>query len=869
MVPVRKGEGMKAFLMFLYFFLTIASYYIIKPVRDSLFLTRFGAENLPYVWLATIFVLSGIVSVYVRFAGKLKKNVLLSSTVLFFICNLAVFWWLAGTGWHWLAAVFYVWVSIFSIMVVTQFWLFTNDIFNPREAKRLFGFVGSGGILGGFTGGLITSRAVMLVGTRNLLLVAAAILLFCVGLINYIWHREMKGRTEESSPAPRKENAERTGQETRRILKIIRTTKYLLILAGLVCLAKMVSTLIEYQFKTIVQAQIQGLDMRTAFFGRFFALLNAASFTMQFFFTSRILRKFGVSAALFLLPFGLMIGGLALLFNPVLWIAAFTMMYDGSLNYSLNQSTKEVLYLPIARELRYKVKPFIDMLAYRTAKAASSIIILLFTAVLHLDMVYIGGVTIGLIAAWLVSIWKMRSEYVNELRRSLASGQQRTAGEPAGSSEELAVRSFLDTIAGPGERKRAIVAYMGIAREPGAVERLEELSAGGDPPRLIREVERLAVAGKGGADLEVRSLLEKWRLDEVISCLAMLSAEDPESGHLQPFTDTETGADQKIVLLLYRLRMFPGNAVMDELRSALRKKKAEGALPAGMDTPDAEKAREGAIPRDLVSCARGDGCRREDVRDIVGNDRIAALKVLERLIGDASLPPKVRKNLISFTQHIPENETVDMLLKSLHGRTPETRYEIIKSLDNIRISRPDLRFDRKRVIAEIEKELRSYENSVNTFEICSGLHEQLIRSDGEGGNTDLFLDAQRSRIHEVLKRIFRLLGLICEPADMRTIYSSFIQGDTRVRAHAIELLDSVIDLRLRGTLHSLLELERTSFSADDLPGGERIKDMTDPFPMLNRMSRNGDDGWGRISALYIMTRARAEGALSGMSFRAA
>jgi len=263
-VRVRRGEWSKTLLMFVYFFLTITSYYILKPVRDSLFLDEYGAKNLPYVWLITIVILTGVVSVYVKFVDYLQKNILLSSTVIFFVANLVGFWWLSHYDFRWIAGVFFIWVSIFSVMMVTQFWLYANDLFNPREAKRLYGLVGSGGILGGITGGIITNNLATVVGTRNLLLVAASILLFCALIINIIWVVEKPQELDKVAGGLQEKPRGRTLE----ILQMICKKRYLLLLLGLICCTKMVSTLVEYQFKSFVEVFVEAGDLRTAFFGR-------------------------------------------------------------------------------------------------------------------------------------------------------------------------------------------------------------------------------------------------------------------------------------------------------------------------------------------------------------------------------------------------------------------------------------------------------------------------------------------------------------------------------------------------------------------------------------------------------------------------
>src|SRR3989338_6740777 len=191
-VKISREEWRKALLMFLYFAFTIATLYILKPVRSSLFLAAHGAESLRYAYVGEGVFLILITFAYVQLSRWLvHKNALFSLTIGFFVLNILIFWAFFRAGYiEWMSYFFYFWVAAYSITIVTQCWTLANDIFNPQEAKRLFGFIVSGGSLGGIFGGLVTSRYAEQIGTENLLLLAALSLCLCIILINLIWRYE-------------------------------------------------------------------------------------------------------------------------------------------------------------------------------------------------------------------------------------------------------------------------------------------------------------------------------------------------------------------------------------------------------------------------------------------------------------------------------------------------------------------------------------------------------------------------------------------------------------------------------------------------------------------------------------------------------
>jgi len=159
-LKVQRGERKPLLLLFLYLMLALASFTIARAVRDSLFLDQYGAINLPYAYLAIAVVISAVVSLYVRLAARLSQATLITATLLFFILNLILFWWAAPRGWDALPALFYVWTSIYGIIVTAQVWTVAGMILDTRQARRLFPLLGSGGILGAFLGGVFAAVAV-------------------------------------------------------------------------------------------------------------------------------------------------------------------------------------------------------------------------------------------------------------------------------------------------------------------------------------------------------------------------------------------------------------------------------------------------------------------------------------------------------------------------------------------------------------------------------------------------------------------------------------------------------------------------------------------------------------------------------------
>ena len=188
-VDIRKGEGLKVVLAFSSLMLVVSAYTMVKAVRDALFLSKFGVTQLSFIAIGLAVLIGLIISVYLRATSGLQRNRLIWGTNLVIATTLGLIW--IGLRSPGLAQVLpwvlYIWSSIFGVFIVMQFWLMASDLYDPREAKRLFGFVGSGAILGGILGGFASRSLAGVLGTANLLLLSGGLLLIEAVLISWLW----------------------------------------------------------------------------------------------------------------------------------------------------------------------------------------------------------------------------------------------------------------------------------------------------------------------------------------------------------------------------------------------------------------------------------------------------------------------------------------------------------------------------------------------------------------------------------------------------------------------------------------------------------------------------------------------------------
>ena len=367
-MDVRQDELVSTLFLFFYFFLVTASAYIIKPVKISLFLEWLTVKKLPLAYMLTALLIGFFVTLNSKLLQRMKRELYISISLAFFIMSFLVFWWLFKIEWKWLSLVFWFWADVFTATSVTQFWILVNDEFNPRQAKRMIGFLVSGGLLGGITGALLASSLVSIIRTEDLLLACPVLLIVCLILmLSRRGFKISKGKTEIKQAEEKK----REKVSYRKSFQMFAKNRHLVILGGIMASTIIVTTLIDFQFNSVVEKKFMELDTRTAFLGTFFFVLLVFSYLLHVSTTNRILKNFGIHTAILITPLILLIGTLAVFFVPITALIFWAVPLKGadkSLAHSLSQSVRELLYIPVAPDIKYKAKVFIDLFVNKLPK---------------------------------------------------------------------------------------------------------------------------------------------------------------------------------------------------------------------------------------------------------------------------------------------------------------------------------------------------------------------------------------------------------------------------------------------------------------------------------------------------------------------
>jgi AAA family ATP:ADP antiporter len=403
---VRAGEGVSALLLAANAFYLLAFYQVLKLVREALILSESGAVAASYAAAGMAAILFVFVPAYSAFAARVSRVWLVCGVTLFFASHLLVFWALGSAGAR-IGVAFYIWIGVFNMVAVAQFWAFANDVYTSERGKRLFPLVGVGATLGAALGSLLATLVFGGIGPYALMLIAAAGLLVPVVLTIVVNRREVAAR-REAKMISEQPLAKGNG------FKLVLTNRYLLLIALMVLVFNLVNTLGGFMLNTLITETADGrigaglaaaTDRRAiiaTLSGTVLTAVNVLAFILQTFVVSRVFKYWGVRAALFILPLIALAGYTAVLALPVLLVLQWTKIFENATDYSIQNTTRHALFLPTSREAKYNAKQAIDAFFVRTGDLLQAGVVFLGTEVLALTIRSFALVNVVLVGVWML-----------------------------------------------------------------------------------------------------------------------------------------------------------------------------------------------------------------------------------------------------------------------------------------------------------------------------------------------------------------------------------------------------------------------------------------------------------------------------------
>jgi len=356
---------------FLYFFFLLCGYYILRPVRDEMAIEG-GVQHLPWMFTGTFVTLLVVTPLFGYLSARVPRHRLLLAVYLFFAANLIGFFvmMMSHVTPEWTARVFFVWLSVFNLFVVSVFWSFMADLFTPEQGARLFAVIAAGGSTGAMTGPLLTAGLTFVAPVASLMLISVGFLVACCTCIHHLerWSRQHR-------IAPVGQRGEPIGGSIWGGVRLALTSPYLLgICLYLFCLTT-TATFVYLEQAKLVGLQIPTPEARTRLFAIIDLAVNVIAFITQAFVTGRMVGALGLGAALVFLPIVSVIGFGAIGLMPVLVVFILFTVVRRVGEYAISKPAREVLFTVVSREEKYKAKNFIDTAIARGGDAATGWIV--------------------------------------------------------------------------------------------------------------------------------------------------------------------------------------------------------------------------------------------------------------------------------------------------------------------------------------------------------------------------------------------------------------------------------------------------------------------------------------------------------------
>ncbi|KAA3606496.1 MAG: hypothetical protein DWQ06_01245 [Calditrichaeota bacterium] len=816
---IRQGEHQIAILMFIQIFLIISSFTVLKAVRDAVFLAKFSANEIPYLYILIAVIVGFVAYVYSEFSTKfhLVKFILATNLILVGLL-VSLFLLMKFYPLSFLPFVLYLLSAIFGILTNAQFWLFANFIYNPREAKRLFSFIGTGAIAGGIFGGQFAQQGADFLGTENLLLLCSGLVFISSALTKLTAKVLEKNDFILIKPETEKTKVIRNSSP----IKLILGSKYLSLISGIIFMTIMVSTFADFQFKVIAKENFLTEDTLTHFFGLFYTYLGIVSLIFQILFTSPILRKYGIGISAMILPIAMFLGSTFTIFEASILVGVYLKGSEGVFGNSINKSVMELFFMPVNEAVKKRVKAFIEMFIDRSATGIAGIFLLFLVSFLDLTISHIAWFSLSFVGIWLTLIWYAKKEYLKALQKTFERKEidpEIVLNVEDSAGLELVKKTFrngtekqilyLISIMNDDEKinlnevfsellenespaiRYEAISFLSSQNEPKLLSKIEPFLNDSDP-KIVAEAICFTLRNSD----KQRDLIEKRLQNEndvkFLLAYFLFAVKHKQldsksiSKYIQKFETLLDPSSNEAISGQLEIAKIIGDIDKDSPLFRL--------IPNFLNNPNLEVARKALenvgksrntdlIPI-LIEKLSNVKLRKEAAKALseYGDE---VIDILLKYLNDTNSSITLRRNIPFVLRRFETQEAVDKVLKNLGQSDSLVEYRLIKAVNKIKAKKPEIIFDNKLVEeAIIEKAEKYYKLLV----LEKGIKLLPSSYKAKAITKKAVIEKQDLTFEE----IFRLLGLKFDLLRMRSTFSGLKSKDKRIRANALEFIDTFL-----------------------------------------------------------------------------
>ena len=807
---INPGEGLPTLILFIYFFAFVAISITGSAARDAYFLNMVDRDYLPLMFLAVAIVLTLVIEIYSRLS---KNRDLIQTTTISGLVFAFSLVFIQNQLEGWVIPFLYVWMEVITVITITQFWILAADVFNPRQAKRLFGLLGAGGALAAIIIGSSIKYYVSLFGSENLLLATIGFLGIVILMANLI--RPYRNTNELKNHSTKKDKKQQSD-------KLF--TPYLKSLAIIIGLAAIVSRIIDYQFKMTAVAVFPLQDDLVSFFGKYYAITGFATMIIQLFITSRLLSRFGVLIAILILPISLMIGSLGFFLSPILAAVFLSKFSDQVFKFTVHNASIQLFWIPIKNTIKTKLKPIIEGSIRAGLEGLSGILIFIVVTIFNTPIHYLSLSIVLISIYWIKKSFPLKELYVDALQSAIEKRQLNFEELTLDIQDQTMVKTIETALNNADESQQifALDIIKDIPLTPWKQSLNRLLDKGHvtvkkeilnisfnddiiDDQRIINlietdkelDIDAIAIAGKRGLNNAVTAInkhLEDPEIEKRIIAAAALNTIDPDSSNIAKklLIDALQSTDEKLISVAINQLSFDNQILPDDTLIHYLNDSSFVIRNAALLVAETRRAPE-FLPVIIHSLADSRSAIPARTALTAYNEQ-DVINILIQYAQDSNAQKSLVIGILRTLKKYPTQQSIDIILSKVNPTTPPIQAEAVDTLMHIAREIPLKKEDIFITKGELINTARyAYEIIIALSQIEDSNENQLLR---------YFLQNEIRKLIPVIMK----LGIMDKPETQIETYIQYVlNNESDKLPYVLEFFENIFSKEEREIVNSLID----------------------------------------------------------------
>ena len=808
---INQGEGLPTLILFFHFFAYVAISITGTAARDAYFLNMVDKKYLPLMFLAIAIVLSIVIEIYSRLSKNRDLSTIVTGTGIIFIATLlAIQKHLEG----WVIPFLYVWKDVIDAIIITQFWLIASQVFDPRQAKRLFGLLGAGGALAAIIIGSSISQFVSVFGSENLLFVTMSFIIIVILMANLI--RPYRNLNEQKHQTSKKDVHKNTGKSF---------TPYLKSLAIIIGLAAVASRVVDYQFKITAVASFPNQDDLVNFFGQYYAVTGVATMIIQLFITSRLLSRFGIIVAILILPTLFMAGAAGFLMSPVLAAVYISKFSDQVFRFTFHNASIQLLWIPVKRTIKNRLKPVIEGSIRAGLEGVSGILIFLSITMFNVPIHYLSISIILITIYWIKRSFRLKKLYIKELQSAIEKRELNFEELTLDIQDEAMVKTINLALNNDDESQQVLAIEMikdipltpwkdslnRLLNDGSMIVKKEILNISFDDENIISdqkiislinnesdlEIESIEIAGKRKLTDALPIIMDRIDTEnkekQLIAAAAIRNIDPDSSNKEKDLLLSAFNSNDENICSLIIIQMKNDNEILPD-EKLIKYLNEESSKVRNAALSVAESRASLVLLPHIIQCLSYPRSAMPARSALQVYDENEVVKLLIENAQNQNVEKSLVIGVIRTIKKYPTKDSIDMLLSVISPKIPPIQAVAVDSL--IHIAR-ELPLDEKQIAITKEELIKTskyaYEKIIALSQIEENEKNQLLRY--------LLQDEVRKLIPVIMK-----LGILDKPQTPIETYIQYVLNNEEDKLpYVLEFFENIFSQEERKIVNSLID----------------------------------------------------------------